>query len=196
LKVKPILSLSAALEFQPVSLDRWRDLEKLFGPNGACQGCWCTFWRLRRTDFKRQNGAQHKRALKQIVRSGLEPGLLAYRDGEPIGWCSIGPREDFLALENSRNLKRLDDRPVWSIVCFFIHRTQRRSGLTAQLLQASIEYARDHGATIVEAYPIDTGGRHKSSGDLYMGVASVFRDAGFAVVQRRPHRIMRYVIES
>jgi GNAT superfamily N-acetyltransferase len=121
---------------------------------------------------------------------------LAYTDDEPIGWCSIAPRETFGALERSRTLKRIDDKAVWSIVCFFVARPFRHSTLMAQLLAAAIDYAVAHGAKIVEGYPVDTRGLSRASVELYMGVASAFRAAGFAPVKREPRLIMRYFIDD
>lgn len=89
-------SLEAAigeLEFHPLTLDRWKDLEHLFGERGACGGCWCMWWRLRRSDFEQQKGKRNKAALKKIVKSGEVPGILAYAVDKPVAWCSIGPRE-------------------------------------------------------------------------------------------------------
>ena len=108
------------LEFHPLTPERWQDLETLFGPRGACGGCWCMWWRLKRSQYVKQKGPGNRRALKKIVDSGEIPGLLAYADGQPIAWCSVGPREAYSTLERSRILKRVDDKPVWSVVCFVV----------------------------------------------------------------------------
>ncbi len=125
------------------------------------------------------------------------PGLLAYAGGQPVGWVSLSPRERFPHLEHSRTLKRVDDQPVWSIVCFVVDQRFRRQGLMAKLLSAAIDYARERGAKIVEAYPIEP------KGDLtgysgYTGIVSTFRKAGFMEVLRRSQDrpIMRYYIEE
>ena len=182
-----------ALAFVPVTPDRWDDLEKLFGKHGAYSGCWCMWWRLPRAQFEQQVGQKNKEALKAIVDSGEVPGLLAYAEGEPIAWCSVAPREAFPALDRSRVLKRVDDEPVWSVVCFFVAKQFRRRGVMAPLLTAAVEYARAHGAGIVEGYPVEpTKGLSGSSG--YTGVVSAFRKAGFVEVLRRGARpIMRHL---
>ena len=113
------------------------------------------WWRLRRSEFDQKKGAGTKRALKRLIARGQVPGLLAYAEGEPVGWCSVAPRKDYSALERSRILRRVDEEPVWSVVCFFVARPHRRKGVTHQLLTAAIEYAREHGAKIVEGYPVD-----------------------------------------
>ena len=181
------------LEFHPVTPQRWADLERLFGEEGGHSGCWCMWWRLRRSDFAKQTGEQRKQGLKAIVDSGEVPGLLAYAEGEPIAWCSIGPRERFASLERSRNLKRVDDQPVWSIVCFFVAKPFRGKGLMRRFLKAAVDYAKEHGAKIVEGYPIEPTKR--LSGDSgYTGVVSSFRKVGFVEVLRGSEHqpIMRY----
>ena len=181
------------LGFRPVTAERWRDLEKLFGEHGADGGCWCMWWRLTRSRFAQQRGQKNKEALKAIVDSGQVPGLLAYADGEPIAWCSVGPRETYPALERSRTLKRVDDKPVWSIVCFFVAEPFRRRGLMVPLLKAVVAYAKEHGAKIVEGYPAEPT-KTSSGTSGYMGVVSAFRKAGFVEVLRRSETrpIMRY----
>src|ERR1041384_986969 len=100
------------LTFEPLTPERWDDFKTLFGPKGACAGCWCMLWRLKRSDFDRGKGAGNRAAMRKLVKAGAEPGILAYRDGEPIGWCAVAPREDYSALERSRVLKKVDEQPV------------------------------------------------------------------------------------
>ena len=187
----------ADLEFHPVTADQWRDLEKLFGERGACAGCWCMYWRMKRSDFDDKRGPGTKRALKKLVTSGQVPGILAYADGEAVGWCSIGPRDDFQVLERSRVLKRVDQEPVWSVVCFFIARPYRRQGVTVKLLAAALDHAKRQGAKIVEGYPIEPKQDNVAPVFAYTGLASAFRKAGFTEVLRRSETrpIMRYMLE-
>lgn len=185
------------LEFHPVTRDRWRDLETLFGPHGADGGCWCMWFRLRRRDFDRNSGEQNRRAMRGIVDSGEVPGLLGYAGGEPVGWVSLGPRDKFPHLEHSRTLKRVDEQPVWSVVCFVVDQRFRRQGLMTKLLSAAIDYARKRGAKIVEAYPVELKGE-LSGYSGYTGIVSTFRKVGFVEVLRRSQDrpIMRYFIEE
>lgn len=180
------------VQFHPLTADRWSDLQRLFGEHGACSGCWCMFWRVTRSEFDRLRHDGRRQAFKSIVQSGEITGILVYLNDEPIGWCSIAPRETFGALERSRTLKRVDDRPVWSIVCFFVARPHRRAGLMIELLRAAIEYAQEHGTKIVEGYPVEMKDRRYAGVELYSGVASVFHEAGFIEVRRQPRLIMRY----
>lgn len=184
--------------FHPVTPDRWEDFETLFGPRGACGGCWCMWWRLRRSTYDAQKGEGNRLVMKAIIESGEIPGLLAYDSGEPVGWCSVAPRETFPVLGRSRILKPVDDRPVWSVVCFFIGKEHRRQGLSVGLLQAAVDYAQENGAEIIEGYPVEP--KDGSSPDVFAftGVARAFRLAGFVEVLRRsPTRpIMRYYISD
>ncbi|MFC1682711.1 GNAT family N-acetyltransferase [Candidatus Zixiibacteriota bacterium] len=186
------------LKFQPVTPKRWQDLEKLFGQRGACGGCWCMWFRITRSEFEKNKGAGNKKALKKIVDSGQAPGILAYHRGEPIGWCSVGPRESFSALERSRILKRVDDRPAWSVVCFVVHRSYRSMGVSAALLKAAVEYAKRKGAKIIEGYPVEPRKDRMPDVFAYYGFASTFRQAGFKEVARRSETrpFMRYFIQN
>ncbi len=197
-KIQTRVAPLAGLEFRPVTPERWADFERLFGERGAYAGCWCMWWRLTRSQFAEQTGEANRRAMKTLVDSGEVPGILAYADGEPVGWCSLGPRERFGSLERSRTLKRVDDQPVWSVVCFFVEKPYRRRGLMARLLAAAIEYAKDNGARTVEGYPIEPKAAGLSRFDGYTGVLSAFRRAAFVEVLRRSEGrpIMRHTIET
>ena len=165
--------------FHPLTPGRWDDFEKLFGPRGAYAGCWCMLWRLARKDFERNQGEGNRKAMKALVDSGKIPGILAYAGKEPAGWCSIARREDFPVLERSRVLKRLDDKPVWSIVCFFIGKMHRGRGLGEELIRAAVRYAGKRGAKIVEAYPAADKGKTLPPFSVFMGVPKIFERAGF-----------------
>lgn len=187
------------IEVVPATAERWPDLEDLFGKNGANAGCWCMWWRMERADFKRLKGDGTRAALHDMVITDDVPGVMAYLDGTAVGWCAVGPREDFKALENSRILKRVDAQPVWSIVCFFVLKSARRMGITRGLLEGAVAYAAAQGARIIEGYPIDLqhpqlSGQTFTGYSGYMGIASVFRSLGFVEVGRASETqlIMRY----
>jgi len=186
------------LTFHPVTPQSWGDLVTLFGERGAIGGCWCMWWRSKRSDFEKQKGEGNKKALKAIIDAGEIPGILAYAHGRPVGWCSVAPRETFPRLEGSRTLKRVDDHPVWSIVCFFIAKPYRRKGITRELIKAAISYAKERGARIVEAYPVEPKSGKTPDVFAYTGLASAFRKAGFIEVLRRSETrpIMRYIIQE
>lgn len=175
------------ITWKPVTTAEWNDLVELFGPRGACAGCWCMWWRLSRRDFTRLKGDGTRRALKRLVTRGPAPGILAYDGDRPVGWCCVGPREDFPLLERSRVLARVDDESVWSIVCFFVARDRRRKGLTRRLVAAAVAYAGSRGARVIEAYPTDPG-TDQPDAFVYTGLLSAFTSKGFVEVARRSKR--------
>ncbi|HVP58515.1 MAG TPA: GNAT family N-acetyltransferase [bacterium] len=172
------------LTFHPLAPARWADFEKLFGPRGAYCGCWCMYWRLTRKEFTEGQGEGNRRAMKSIVGSGRVAGILAYLGKEAVGWCSVGPRADFPGLDRSRVLKRLDDQPVWSIVCFFIAKEHRGKAIGEELIRAAVKYAKIRGAKIVEAYPTLPRGRKLAPVSVYMGIPALFKRAGFVECAR------------
>lgn len=131
-------------------------------------------------------GEANKRALKSLVHGGSVPGLIGYEDGRPVGWISLGPREDYEKLRRSPVAKPVDDKPVWSIVCFFVDSRARGRGVSRALLAGAITYARTQGATLLESYPVDKKERsHADLGYIWWGAKSIFDRAGFREVARR-----------
>lgn len=178
--------MAKRVEIVPVTEDRWEGFERLFGRGGGYGGCWCMYFRLSAKDNERAKPAERKAGMRALVDSGDEPGLLAYVDGEPAGWVSLAPRERFERLERSRVFRRVDDEPVWTVVCFVIGKGYRRQGLSGKLLAAAVKHAKAHGARFVEAYPYENT-EELTGYQGYMGVRSVFERAGFAEVGRTSH---------
>jgi GNAT superfamily N-acetyltransferase len=177
------------LDIAPLTPDRLADLAALFGQGGDPRFCWCSWYRVRSMDFGSATVEANRRVLERAVGTtgaeGRSPGLIAYRDGEAIGWVSLGPREDFERLQHSRVLGPIDDRPVWSIVCFVVAKHARGQGVARALLDAAIVYAAEHGATLLEAYPAETSGGRVSAAQAFKGTVPMFAAAGFEVVERR-----------
>ena len=200
------MSMTTSLDIRPLTPDRLPDLADLFEQGGDPKWCWCAYFRIRGFDFSKGSKARHRAAMEEAThetnRQGRAPGLVAYDGDEAVGWISIGPREDYERLAHSTVLKPIDDKPVWSIVCFVVGRPSRGRGVAKRLLDASIDYAREHGATMLEAYPVDVDpGKRLPSGDAYRGTLAMFEQAGFRVVARRagpgataPRPIVRRVI--
>jgi GNAT superfamily N-acetyltransferase len=186
------------LTIVPASADRWPDLERLFGPRGACGGCWCMFWRLPRSVYDLGKGEPNRAALRALVESGDPPGVLAYLGERPVAWCAVAPREAYPALERSRILKPIDDAPVWSIACFYVARSERRQGLSVALLTGAVAFAAGRGARLVEGYPVEPRQPFVADAFVWTGLASTFRRAGFVEVARRSETrpIMRYVVND
>lgn len=178
--------------FRPLTSKNWKDIERLF-EDSACRSCWCMWWRQSSSEWQKRTSSDRKEALKKIVFHGNVPGILAYSHGQPIGWCSISPREEFPRLERSRTLKRIDNQPVWSVVCFFVSKPFRGGGVSARLLEAAVEHARKQGAQIVEGYPSRSPERIQDA-LVYTGLASMFLKAGFVDVGSisKTRTIMRY----
>jgi len=182
------------LSFYPLTPDRWSDLEKLFGERGACGGCWCMTWRLSRSQFDAQKGRLNRRAFHKVVKKS-PPGVLAYNNNQPVGWCAVAPREQYPVLDRSRVLKPVDDQPVWSITCLFVIKPLRRQGVSVALLKAAKEFARQRGANIVEGYPVEPYTKEMPPAFAWTGLPSAFRKAGFKEVARRSRTrpIMRWM---
>ncbi|HTL25989.1 MAG TPA: GNAT family N-acetyltransferase [Burkholderiales bacterium] len=179
------------MRFAPATSARWKDLETLFGPNGACAGCWCMWFRLPRREWTAAKGEGNRRALRRLVGRRVAPGILAYEGGKPVGWVAFAPRAEYVRLAASRNLKPLDARPVWSVSCFFVARSHRGKGLMTQLIEAAADYARKRGATLLEGYPSDPR-RRTADTFIYTGTLGAFERAGFKVAAR-PSKAVRIV---
>jgi GNAT superfamily N-acetyltransferase len=180
---------AAGLEIHPLTPKRLPDLAALFGQGGDPKWCWCAYFRVRGKTWSNSTAAENRDVLERATRAGAArrraPGLVAYHDGEAVGWVGMSPREDYERLEHSTVLARVDAKPVWSIVCFVVGRKARGQGIARALLAAAIDYAREHGATMLEAYPVDTGGGRVPSANLYHGSLAMFERAGFRVVESR-----------
>jgi GNAT superfamily N-acetyltransferase len=172
-----------ALRIEPVTPDRWNDVVALFGRRGACGGCWCMYWRRSAADYERWKGRGNRNALRRLVAAGRVPGLLAYADGMPVGWCAVAPREEYPRLDRARVLKRIDDRPVWSVVCLFVARQCRRRGVSVALLEGAAAFATSRGGRIIEGYPVEPRGV-MADAFAWTGTAAAFRAAGFREAAR------------
>lgn len=165
----------AELQFHPVTSERLPDLKHFSAEHGKFRYCSCMRWRLTSSEYRHSSKAERSDTLAARVLDDKAIGILAYDNGKPIGWCSVGPRESYAALERYRALPRLDDAAVWSVVCFFVNSRYRRQGLTLSLLEAAVDYAASKGAVIVEGYPVEPD----ASSYTYMGSPNTFEQAGF-----------------
>jgi GNAT superfamily N-acetyltransferase len=173
------------LTIEPLTAERFGDLASLFDQGGDPKHCWCTWYRLPNQAYSKSTTADRRAHLDELTERTPAPGLVAYRDGRAVGWVSMGPREDYERLSRSTVLAPLDDLPVWSIVCFVVGRAERGQGVAHALLEAAIDYARVHGATLLEAYPTDTGDRRIPANEAFKGTLSMFGRAGFEVAVMR-----------
>jgi GNAT superfamily N-acetyltransferase len=173
------------LEIAPLTPERFPDVAGLFRQGGDPKWCWCSYFRVRGLDWSNSTPRSNRDRLEGLAGLDPAPGLVAYRDGEAIGWVGLGPRETFDRLAHSRVLAPVDDRPVWSIVCFVVARPHRGQGVARALLDAAVDYARDQGATLVEGYPVDSGAARRDASSVYTGTLGMFERAGFSEVARR-----------
>jgi GNAT superfamily N-acetyltransferase len=185
------------IEVVPATPDRWADVVTILGGNGD-RGCWCQAPRGRAVGYRKARPGVRRETLRRQLDEDPPAGMLAYVDGEVAGWCGFGPRPSLPRLEHSRTIPKIDDLPVWSILCFNIRVGYRRRGVAAALLAGVVDYARRSGVPGVEAYPIDPEGGRVNANFGYVGVTPMFEKAGFRRVvetsahsDHRPRILMR-----
>jgi GNAT superfamily N-acetyltransferase len=171
----------ASLVVRPVTDETWEDFTGLFAARGSPHYCWCTPHRFR--DAHEMSNDEKKRGMHRLVAGGTPIGVLAYRGDQPVGWCSVAPRESYVKLQRSRTMPRVTptETSTWTVLCFFVPRTDRGQGITHALLRGAIAYARSRGAQVVEGYPFDTAGVTST----HRGHSSVYQAAGFRQDGRR-----------
>jgi GNAT superfamily N-acetyltransferase len=182
--------MTAKLTIRPLTPDLWPALADLFDNKGPCGRCWCMWGRIGAA-YRRRPREQNKAAFREVVEHGPPPGLLAFDGDLAVGWCQLTPRDDLPWLDRTRQLKRVDDLPVWSLSCLYVRIGYRRQGVTSALIAAAVAAARRAKVPALEAYPFDASVSPSASGS---GYASTFARAGFKTVARRiPARpIMRH----
>ena len=171
---------STPLRIVPLTLDLWPALTDLFDTKGPCSRCWCMYWRIGPA-YRRKAPETNRAAFRAIVRDGPPPGLIALSGDEAVGWCQVTQRDAVPWIDRVRKFRRVDDVPVWSISCFYIRIGQRRRGLTAALIAAAAERAKNAKAPALEAYPLDADLTPSSSSTGYL---TTYLRAGFRVVAR------------
>jgi GNAT superfamily N-acetyltransferase len=181
------------LTFKPLTIENWDDFVELFGKNGACGGCWCMSFRVKRADFIKMKGAGNKQAMRQLVEKQFT-GLLACDSDKPVGWLSMSPREQFVRIENSRILKQVDKTPAWSIPCLFILKRYRRMGVSVELLKAAVDFAKKNNIKTLEAYPIVPYQDKMPDAFAWTGVLAAYEKVGFKIVSQssKSKFIVRY----
>lgn len=180
----------------PATIDRWPDVTRLFG-HGE-RGCWCQYWRQSSSAYRNGGPGSGEENLQRQIEEGPPPGMLAYLDSEPAGWLGFWPRSQMERLVRSRTIPRIDDVPVWSIVCFLVQVGYRRKGVAEGLLHGAINFARNAGVAALEAYPVDPERSRLDVAFGYVGFTPMFERAGFERVlktaaksDRRPRWLMR-----
>lgn len=166
-------------ETHPVTPERFDDFADVVNPNRRATHCWCLSHRCTAAEV-RELGETREDAMRAL--SGRRPpGVVTYRDGVPVGWCSVSPRSENTRLQRSTVNHPVDDVPVWSIICVVVRGGHRRQGVTRHLLAGAVAYAEANGAPAVEAYPVDPPDRMDLT-QAFVGTRSMFDAAGFEVI--------------
>jgi ribosomal protein S18 acetylase RimI-like enzyme len=179
---------TAPLDIRPLDRSSWDALSGLFSQGGDPKWCWCAYFAVRGLAWSNSTAEGNRELLRERMErrpNGHPPGLAAMRGNEAVGWVSVGPRDGYERLTYSKLLAPIDERPVWSIVCFVVGRKARGQGIASALLDGAVEYARANGATTLEAYPVDTSEGRVPAANLYHGTLAMFERAGFEVVAER-----------
>lgn len=185
------------IEVQPASADRWADVERMMRTPGDPETCWCMIFRVPREDWDARPVQQNADDMRSLVEGGLRPGLVAYDDGAPVGWCAVAPLTDFVRIAASPFIAEArpeGDDPTgrWAVLCFVVAPSARGGGLVEAMLAAAVEHARANGATGVEAIPLDVdNAEHVTADELYGGTLAAFETAGFErLASLGPERVL------
>jgi predicted GNAT family acetyltransferase len=179
-----IRDLDTQLKFQPLTPGNWNQFEELMGERGGCGGCWCMSPRLSSKEFSENKYNGNKKSMQNLVNANKPTGLMAIYKNEPVGWIALAPREDYTRIERSRALKRIDDKPVWSITCFFVKKEFRKVGLSQSLIKGAVAYAKKNKIKTLEAYPFIPYSDKVPAAFLWFGILSAFTNNGFKVVRQ------------
>ena len=186
---------------RPVTPARVDDFAAVTNPNRRASHCWCLSHRLSAREITELGEGSRESAFRALCGREHPPGVIGYADGEPVGWCSIGPRRENSRLDRSRLIRPLDDVAVWSIICVVVRGGHRRRGHTTPLINGAVEYAASRGAPAVESYPVDPGPGRIDLTMAFVGTRSMFEQAGFevagstdAVASGLPRLVMRRMI--
>ncbi|TDE92627.1 GNAT family N-acetyltransferase [Occultella glacieicola] len=189
--------VSAGWQTHPVTADRFEDFADVINPTRRATHCWCLSHRIPARQIDELGGGSRERAMRALCERDTAPGVVTYRDGVPVGWCSISPRTEIPRLERSKLIRRIDEVPVWSIICLVVRSGHRRQGVTDAMISGALAYAAGMGAPAVEAHPVDPDGRMDTT-MAFVGTRAMFERAGFSVVgttdavaSRMPRLIMR-----
>jgi GNAT superfamily N-acetyltransferase len=172
------------LSFKELAATNWKQYEELMGEKGGCGNCWCMYFRLPYKIFQENKPDGNKKLIKKLANNDMPLGLIAFMNKKPFGWIALAPREDYIRIESSRVFKRIDDKPVWSITCFFIKKEYRRMGLSHQLIKGAVDFAKKKKIKILEAYPAIPYNEKVPHPFLWVGVLSSFIKNGFKIVKQ------------
>jgi GNAT superfamily N-acetyltransferase len=168
------------IEVAPATAERFDDVATVLGPRRSPDAsvCWCLSHRLDSRTNQQLVGPARGEYVRTLCGRDHGPGVLAYRDGEVVGWAAVAPRSE-LPFARSRRIPHLDDLPVWSVWCIRVRPGHRGEGISHHLLAGAVTYARSKGAPAVEGYPVDNRGEKVDTTMAYVGTRELFERAGF-----------------
>lgn len=190
----PQTPASPGIAVVPANEVDWDDLRRVFGTRGPASRCQCQRYKLNRREsfasfpveeradrLRRQTGCDDP-------GPGTTSGLVAYLDGEPVGWCAVEPRTAYQGLVRNNRVPWSDrsedksDESVWAVTCCCVRPGFRRRGVSRALIRAAVDFAREHGARALEGYATTTTGVIPE--ELHVGIHGTFEAAGFIEVSR------------
>ena len=186
--------MALKVQVKPATPERWPDLEEFLDSQNPDEGCWCMFSRLKVSDFQANGKKGNKAALKALVDANRVPGLIAYIGNKAVGWISVAARAEYGRIDRSAIYKPIDNKVAWAIVCLLVHTEHRREGISGAMISAATDYARAHGAEVVEAYPVETHGKEKPAQRLFYGTDTMYNKAGFKEAAR--HKVTRPIFRK
>lgn len=164
----------------PATADRFDDVATVLGPrNPDSPTCWCLTYRLPSKENRSLTARERPERVRELCGRDIPPGILAYEDGEVVGWCGVAPRSELHSFANSRKIPHVDDLPVWTVWCFRVRGGRRGRGVARALLNGAVEHARRHGAPAIEGYPTDNGDEKVDTTMAFVGTRRLFESAGF-----------------
>jgi GNAT superfamily N-acetyltransferase len=190
-----------SVEVKPATRERFDDVATILGPrNPGSTVCWCLSHRVDSKTNRSLVGPTRGEYVRTLCNRKVPPGVLAYEDGEVVGWAAVAPRSE-LPFARSRKIPQIDDLPTWSVWCIRVRPRHRGRGISHALLAGAVAYARSQGAPAIEGYPVDNRGEKVDLTMAFVGTRTLFERAGFtraaatdAVAGGFPRVLMRMVL--
>jgi GNAT superfamily N-acetyltransferase len=174
------------IEVKTVTKDLLEDAESLFESDSITSGCFCMWFIVSVAEYHAGGASENRKRFRELEQTSHDPvGLLAYEDGNAVGWCAAGPRSRYVRALRIPTFKGRDpseDDTVWLVPCFFVSRHARRNGVARALLKGAVDMAQDAGAPAIEGFPFARGA--KLGKDPMVGLESVFEACSFQVTRR------------
>lgn len=182
------------------------DVRTMVGPKRPdANVCWCLSYRIPSRENQQLSGTARGDRVRELVAEDPPPGVLAYDGDEVVGWAGVHPRRDTTFARNRKipHVDEPDDPGVWSVWCIRVRPGHRGTGISHDLLDGAVSFARGHGARVLEGYPVDNGSSKVDLTMAYVGTRSLFERAGFehaadttSVLNGFPRVLMRRTLRA